>query len=112
MEEFDTIISFVGGFVFRFGIPAIITTLVVWFLRKLDKRWQNEAIGEGVIQVRAKNPGCWKVNGCSEEQKADCKAYKDPEVPCWHHFRDQEGRLRESCMGCDIFHNAPVPVIS
>jgi len=112
MEGFDTLISLVGGVVFRFGIPAIVTTLVVWLLRRLDKRWQKEAKEQGLVQVRAQNPGCWNINNCTEEKRSNCKAYKNPDVPCWHNFRDQDGRLRESCLGCEVFHKAPVPVIS
>lgn len=110
MEGFDAVISFVSGVVFRFGIPAIVTTLVVWLLRRLDKRWQKDAQKQGMVQVRAKNPGCWKINECPEENRVKCKAFNNPNMPCWHHFRDQEGRLRESCLGCDVFQKAPVPI--
>jgi hypothetical protein len=111
MDSLDTIGVLVLGLVIRFGIPAGVTALLVWFFRKLDQQWQAEAklTTEGVMP---KNPGCWKVNKCSAEDRAKCRAYANPDKPCWHVLRDTEGLLQEKCLGCEVFRKAPVPVLA
>jgi hypothetical protein len=110
MESLEAIGSLIAGVVLRFGIPVGVTALAVWLLKLLDRRWQEEAQSEDLIQVTVKNPGCWDVKNCSDEMKANCKAFQNQDVPCWQLFRDQDGMLRENCLGCDVFRRAPVPL--
>lgn len=110
MEGADAVLALVSGVIIRFGIPVAITALAVWLLRLLDKRWQKDAEAKDLVKVRAKNPGCWNIKNCSEEKRAGCKAYQNSEFPCWQLLRDQEGRLRENCLGCDVFQGASIPV--
>ena len=99
------------GLVVRFGIPIVITILVVRWLRRLDARWQLEAnktrprMAIAVLQAR-----CWEQRGCPPERRASCPAYARPDVQCWQVFRDADGRLQEACLDCDIFKKAPAPV--
>ena len=108
MEWMDSGIAIFIGVILRFAIPIGATILLAWFFRRLDERWQSEA--EHQDPAIAKNPGCWKVNKCSDSQKAKCKAYADPSKPCWQHFREPNGNLQERCLGCDVFRKAPVPI--
>lgn len=112
MEGADIILSAAVGIIIRFGIPVSLTALAIFLLRRLDTQWQQDAKSKGLTGVTAKNPGCWNAKNCSEEKRSKCKAYQNKEVPCWHLFRDNEGRLRENCLGCDVFVKAPVPVTS
>jgi hypothetical protein len=96
------------GIVVRLGIPAGATVLLVRWLSRLDARWQTEARQPDT--VRARNTGCWDVNHCTSEQKAKCPAYARKEIPCWQAFRQSNGVLRENCIGCNVFKEAPLPV--
>jgi hypothetical protein len=102
------------GFLVRLGLPVGITTLLVMWLRRLDFRWQKESASEKALPFAEQphNTGCWVCNGCSPEKIATCKAYAHPEAPCWQVFRDENGRLRESCLVCSVFRNAPLPATS
>ena len=112
MEGIEAILSIVIGFLVRFGFPILITILAVYVLRRLDNRWIAEAEEEGLIKVAAKNPGCWNAKNCSAEKRAKCPAFKNQDVPCWQLFREEDGRMQENCLGCDVFIKAPVPVAS
>ena len=111
MDSLETLGVLILGVVVRFGIPVGLTVLLVWFFRKLDRQWQAEA-ELAVEQVLPKNPGCWKVNKCSKEDRSKCMAYANPDKPCWHVFRDSEGLLQDKCLGCMVFRKAPVPVLA
>ncbi len=106
MENVYPFMAMLLGLVLRIGIPVFITVLVVLFLRWLDERWQKESVDQRVVTAR--NIRCWDIQRCSEQQRASCSAYAHPEVPCWQHFRDPEGALREQCLGCQVFLKAPV----
>ena len=112
MEGFDALLSLIGGSALRIGFPIGVTALAVWLLSRLDRRWKKEAGESGLMQVTAKNPGCWDINNCSPEKRAKCKAFQNQEVPCWQLFRENDGNLRENCLGCDVFIKAPIPVSS
>jgi len=104
---------FLLGIIVRLGIPAGITVLLFRWLSQLDARWKNEARQEAQLQksgVQARNTGCWDVNHCTSEQKAKCPAYARKEIPCWQVFRQPNGVLRETCIGCNVFKSAPMPV--
>jgi hypothetical protein len=99
--------SILAGLILRIGIPIIITLLLIWVFRRLDEHWQQENV---VSKVTAKNPGCWKIMGCSEEKRAKCGAHSNPDVPCWQFFRTKDSRLREGCIGCKVFREAAIPI--
>jgi hypothetical protein len=106
----ETLISFlyiIAGLLLRLAIPILGTTLLVVFLRKLDKRWQAEA--ELLPQVMQK-PECWKINGCTPQQTASCEVYKS-ELPCWQVYRLPNGYLHEECLSCQVFTEAPIPTL-
>ena len=111
MESLDTLLVLILGILVRFAIPIGVTALLVWLFRKLDQRWQAEA-ELTTEKALAKNPGCWEINNCPEEQRARCRAFANPNMACWHVFRDSDGLLQEQCLGCDVFRKAPVPVLA
>lgn len=94
------------GLSFRLLLPLALTALVVFWLRKLDKRWQKEAEKERDLLVKDETP-CWKEQGLSvDEIKARAAASGKP---CWQIHRLSNGYLREACLDCEVFLNAPVP---
>lgn len=103
-------IAVVLGFLLRLGVPVALTAILVILLKRLDERWQSRASDQ---QAKlATNPGCWKLRNCPEERKARCSAYAHPDVPCWQVFRAADGRLLERCLSCEVFRQAPAPMIS
>jgi hypothetical protein len=108
METITATLAIITGFALRLAIPVCITAVAIYFLRKLDTRWKVEAQQQLPLSAVEK-PKCWEVHGCSAEMRANCKGYQS-ELPCWQAFREENGYLKDSCLGCDVFRKAPIPV--
>ena len=108
MDTTTSLLAVITGFALRLAIPVAITAVAIYFLRRLDTRWQAEAEEQLLLPVVEK-PKCWEVNGCTPEMRATCAGYQS-ELPCWQAFREENGYLKERCLGCDIFRKAPIPV--
>jgi hypothetical protein len=102
----DVLLTFLTGVFLRLGIPIAVTVLLLAWLRRLDKRWQREALALPVVPA---GTPCWEVKGCSEDKKKNCAAAANPKIPCWQVFRTRDGVMKEACLGCDVFRQAPVP---
>ena len=96
------------GLLLRLAIPIAATLLVIFILRKLDKRWQAEA---KLAPAKVEKAECWKVKGCPPEQAKDCIAAKS-QLPCWQVKRLPNGYLNEDCLSCPVFIEAPVPSLT
>jgi hypothetical protein len=109
METITTILAVLTGILLRFGLPLLVMAIAVYFLRRLDNRWQEEGQKRmsGTVMQAPQTP-CWEVHNC--QNKDQCPAYVNPGTPCWQQFRSDEGLLKESCLDCSVFRNAPVPV--
>jgi hypothetical protein len=105
----DTFLTFALGLFLRIGIPVAVTALIFFLLRRLDERWQKEALAIPVISS-SKQP-CWEIKGCSEEKRKNCPVSSQAGIPCWQVFRTKNGLLRDECLGCDVFHLAPAPAL-
>jgi hypothetical protein len=105
----ETVLTFVLGLLLRIGIPVAVTALIFFLLRRLDERWQKEA--KAIPVISSQRP-CWEIKGCSDEKRKNCSAFAQSNVPCWQVFRTKNGPLKEECLGCDVFRQAPAPVIS
>jgi hypothetical protein len=112
MDQTYAFLVVVAGVMLRLGIPILMTVLLVYLLSLLDKSWQKKALRDGLPSpaALARNIGCWDEKNCSKELRQQCGAYLHPETPCWQYFRSSSGELRESCLGCDIFRKAPIPI--
>lgn len=106
METLETMLALLIGIVLRLLLPIGVTAIVVYLLRRLDARWQAEAMEQSQPVVK---PECWKVKGCSAERRAGCPA-AGSELPCWQVFRKPNGYLREECLTCDVLRQAPIPI--
>ena len=115
MTNYQAVMNVVLGLLLRLGIPVVLMIVLVLLMRRIDQKWKEEAERERVrlygSASAARNTRCWDVKKCSEECKAKCTAYARQEVPCWQLFRDQNGVLRESCLGCNVFREAPIPIL-
>lgn len=107
METMTAFLVLVFGLLVRLALPIAITFILVYFLRKLDERWQVQA-QLGPLSVQ--KPECWKIKGCSPEQQKNCVARTSP-LSCWQVFRLPNGYLQEECLSCEVFINAPIPAL-
>ena len=105
MELITTLFALTVALFVRLALPIVITLVLVFILRKLDARWQEEAQHEPPM---VEKPECWKIKGCSPEQRKNCPAFSSHQ-PCWQVFRQPNGYLNEKCLICNVFIDAPVP---
>lgn len=109
MDNLNGLLAIVTGLVLRIGLPVAITAIVIFFLSRMDNRWRSEARAHLLVPVAASTQPCWEVKNCSQEQMKTCPAAKQTASPCWQFFRSEQGALKEICLGCDVFRQAPVP---
>ena len=107
MEWINSILAIMFGLLLRLAIPIFITALAITLLRVVDKRWQEEA-QQMPLPVQVDKPSCWDVKNCAPEQMRECPSPKSAE-PCWQVHRQANGYLREECLTCVVFRQAPIP---
>jgi len=107
MEVLTSFLTVVAGLLLRLALPILGTGILVYFLRKLDAHWQEEA---QLAPVSTQKVECWKIKGCSPEQRKNCLAAHSP-LPCWQAYRLPNGYLREECIACKVFIDAPTPTL-
>ena len=108
METITSLLAVLTGLLLRLAIPIAGTGILVYFLRKLDAHWQTEA---KLPPVSVQKVECWKLKGCSPDHKKDCIAASSS-LPCWQVFRQPNGYLREECISCKVFVDAPAPALT
>ena len=106
METLTTLLVLCTSLLLRLALPITITLVLVYFLRKLDSRWQAEA---KLQPMYVQKPECWKIKGCPLERQKNCIA-RTSSLPCWQMLRLPNGYLREECISCKVFIDAPIPV--
>jgi len=92
------------GIAIRLIIPISLTALLVFWLHRMDARWQAQAQKENALAQKGATP-CWKQEGFSAEESAQRAALS--ETPCWQTNRSAEGHLMEACLACEVFRAAP-----
>lgn len=102
-----TTLAIATGITLRLAIPIILTGIAIFILRRLDNHWQAEAEEQLQLPVVEK-VNCWEIKNCAPETRASCAGYQS-EQPCWQAFRSNAGYLRDSCLECEVFKEAPVP---
>lgn len=107
METITSLLAILGGLLLRLAIPVTITAGLITLLQKLDARWQVEAL----LPVLVEKPECWKIKGCPPEQAKNCIGASSP-LPCWQAYRLPNGYLREECLSCKVFMDAPMPALN
>jgi hypothetical protein len=107
MQTIDTLLVFLTGVFVRLALPVAVTLAAVYFLRRLDLRWQREA--GPYDQARVEKPECWKVKDCPAAARRACAGFNSPE-PCWQAKRLPSGYLADDCLTCEVLLSAPVPL--
>jgi hypothetical protein len=110
MNDWNVLSAVVIGLVLRIGLPIAATALVIFFLRRLDNQWKAEATERMLIPMASSGKPCWEVKKCSPEQMKTCPAASQTASPCWQFFRTDQGALKETCLGCEVFRLAPLPI--
>ena len=105
METLPSSLAILIGLLLRLAVPILGTCILVYLLRKLDAHWQAEAERTPVSIEKVE---CWKVKGCSQEEREHCMATVSS-LPCWQVHRQSNGYLHEKCISCEVFLNAPIP---
>ena len=108
MDTIVSLLAFLAGLFIRLVIPLMVTAVVIYFLRKLDTRWQAEA---ELQSVKVPKPECWKIKDCPPDQIKTCNA-STSSLPCWQFYRRPNGYLREDCLSCEVFIDAPIPALT
>jgi hypothetical protein len=103
METITSLLAVLAGLLLRLAIPIAGTVILIYFLRKWDAHWQAEA---QLPPMPVHKTECWKVKGCTSEQKKNCIAASSP-LSCWQVFRQPNGYLQEQCISCQVFVDAP-----
>lgn len=115
MNTWTEILTVVGFFLLRLGVPVAVTIGLAWALRRLDARWQAQAEVESrqalsveippsaVVPFASERP-CWEQRNCAPAARDHCPAYAHQSLPCWLTRREVEGALPEACYTCGIFH--------
>ncbi len=107
MEAITPLLAVITGFAIRLAVPILITAVAIYFLKRLDTRWQAEAEEQLLLPVVEK-VNCWEIKGCTDAMRANCAGCQ-PDQPCWQVFREENGHLQERCLGCEVFRQSPVP---
>lgn len=107
METIISLLALIAGLLIRLAIPLALTALLIFFLHKLDVRWQAEAKTTPPVEQDIQ---CWEIKNCSSEQRKICVAYQAT-LPCWQVKRLPNGYLREECLSCEVFTEAPMPAL-
>jgi len=104
METITSLLFVLAGLFIRLAIPIAVTAVLIYGLRKLDARWQAEA----QTPVPVEKLKCWEIKSCSPEEIENCIAGQSS-LPCWQVYRLPNGYLRDECISCEVFHEAPIP---
>lgn len=109
------ILVVVGMFVLRLGMPLAITLAVAYWLRRLDAKWEAEALATReqedvpaeLKSLQAAEQPCWETKACPEEQRVQCPACEFWDIPCWVARLRATGRLPTECHSCELFSLSP-----
>ena len=107
METLTSLLAILAGLLIRLAIPIAGTAILIFFLRKLDARWQAEA---KLPLPTVQKVECWKIKDCPPSERKKCAAAASP-LPCWQVYRLPNGYLHEECLTCEVFGDAPVPAL-
>ncbi len=98
-------------FVLRIGVPVAITLLIGrWLEKKLAPAEQQQTETKPRYTTRTSRSGgkiiqihCWEAKHCESAKRAQCAAYKRPDLPCWLALQAEGGKLREECFTCAFY---------
>lgn len=99
----------ISMFLLRVGVPIALTiALGKWLEKKLAPREAAEEPSKmKTILLRAHSKviqlHCWDVKRCAPAIRAQCAAYKHPQLPCWLAIQADAGKVRAECFACAFY---------
>jgi len=116
VESWQMAVGVAAMFIVRLGVPLAVTVAVGYWLRRLDEKWQAEAMARRATALAQQHqsepqiellkviaPPCWVTNNCPEVARKNCPACQNPDLPCWLARIRAEGRLPAKCYNCNNF---------
>jgi len=58
----------------------------------------------GIKSIQSLIP-CWKIKGCSEEDRIGCRAYASHSQPCWSFNHKGNKCAEKDCRKCEVYKN-------
>ena len=107
MEANYPLLVILIGLVLRLALPLTVTLVAVYFLRKLDAYWQQQA--ELERSQPAKEEEAWDLKDCPIEKRSSQPVLSSI-LPCWQTHRLPNGYLNDECLSCVTFRDAPARV--
>jgi MerR family transcriptional regulator/heat shock protein HspR len=60
---------------------------------------------EGIKHIHALIP-CWQIRGCSEQDRAQCEAFKGHSRGCWSYNHEKDSCTSRDCRLCEVYRMA------
>jgi hypothetical protein len=102
-----SILVVLASLLIRIVIPLLLMGGVVFLLRRLDARWQMEALYRQKQESADTQEHAWELKDCCIEGKNHQPALQSNQ-PCWQIFRQSNGYLQEECLHCKVFRSTPI----
>ena len=96
-----------AGLLIRIVFPLLVMLGLVYLLRRLDARWQSEAIYQQKLAENGSQKHALDLKECCIASNAGRTSVQSSE-PCWQFFRQSDGHLHEECLRCKVFRAAPI----
>jgi hypothetical protein len=96
-----------AGFLIRIAIPLLLMLALVYLLRRLDARWQMEALYRQKLDADETQEHTWELKDCSIEGALQWPALQSSQH-CWQVLRKSNGTIHEECLRCKVFRAAPI----
>lgn len=103
----DTLVILIM-FGLRIGVPIALTLAFgYWLEKKLAPRdeAQTETVQPRIVKPSGKiiQLHCWDLERCDPTKRAQCAAFKHPELPCWLALQAEGEKVREECFTCALY---------
>lgn len=95
-------------FILRIGLPLAVTLAFGYWLEKKLNPQEIQIKKEARVTQSGKRGNiihlhCWDVKRCEQAQRAQCAAYKHPELPCWLALQVEGDKINEQCFTCALY---------
>lgn len=108
-QTIQDILVIAGMFFFRIGLPLLLVMGIGYLIQRwLEPKAVHEQF-EGMVRtaqervaVRTGQQPCWEIKNCSPESRAECSAFKQPDIPCWLARQIAGQPLPEGCTACAV----------
>lgn len=97
-------------FAVRIGVPVVLTLAFGYWLERKLRPPEEKHTMRVKIELLPRPPSskvvrmhCWNLMHCDSAQRAECAAFKHPDLPCWLALQVDAGKVREECFTCQLY---------